>query len=157
MNFIHASYFSYVIANGNLGAANQFKVANERASIKTSRRVLEDFAQDNPNPSRRIAVGAMFEARVVLQAATQAEIAAITGGSEVSNVLTINQSQNVLPLYDTRFAVVRDSDGLIILKDITDVNFMPEVDEGYEAENKFYLPVLIKSTSASIYTSDNSA
>jgi len=133
------------------------KLALDAVSIKGTGSIVEHITSENPNPVDRVEIGTEFEVRGVLGAASQSELVTVMGGSVASNVYSKIQGIRTLPKFDMRIAVHRASDGKLVLKDITDLNFMPELEESFEQKKRFYLPFIAKSTDTSDYTSDNSA
>ncbi|NIR51766.1 hypothetical protein GWO43_24635 [candidate division KSB1 bacterium] len=157
MDKLHAKYIKIVTTGGDLDAATEIKLAQDTVTIKHTGAVVEHKHSQNPNPDERTEWGTEWEIRGVFSLATQSELVTLLGGSENANVYTKTQGIRTLSNYDVRIAVYRASDGLLVLKDVTKVNFMPEVEESYEAGSRFYLPFMMKSTDTSDYTSDNSA
>jgi hypothetical protein len=147
----------YVATTGDLDAATQLKVAKETISVVHNGAVVERHHSQNPAPSARFHWGTEWEVKATLEFGDQDDMAVIMGGSNVSEVFTITQTVRQLPNYDVRFAIIRPSDGLLVLKDVTKVNFIPTLEESYQNGELFYLPIMIKSLDTSDYTSDNSA
>lgn len=157
MNKLHAKYIKFVTAGGNLATATEMKLAKDVLGIDGTGEIIEHITSQNPNPEDRTEIGSMFEVRGVLALASQDEFVNVFGGTHNSNVYTKTQGIRVLPDYDVRVAVYRKSDGQLILKDLTNMNFIPELKEAYEQGKQYYLPFTLKSTSDTAYTSDNSA
>lgn len=157
MNKLHASYIKFVAANGDLGAATELKLAKDAIGLDVTGEMIEHITSQNPNPEDRTEIGSLFEIRGVLALADQDTFVQIFGGAHNSSIYTKTQGIRVLPHYDIRVAVYRKPDALLILKDFTDMDFLPELKEAYEQSKQFYLPFTLKSTATSIYTSDNSA
>jgi len=157
MDKLHAKYIKFVNTGGDLGAASELKLAKDAVVLKQTGVVHEHVTSDNPNPEDVTEIGTNYEIRGVLAAASQAHMVEILGGAENSSVYTKSQAIRTLPKKDIRLAVYRKTDGLLVLKDLTNMTFVPEVEESYESGKQFYLPFVAKSTATTDYTSDNSA
>ncbi len=157
MDSMHAIYFKQVAAGGDLDAASEMALAKEAATLKADEIIVEKFNSEHTAPTDRVGIGTNFEMKVVLLSATQANMVSFFAGSETSSVYTKDQEVRTLAKHDVRLGVYRASDGLTILKDLTDVNIIPAWEESFEQGKFFYLPLTIQSTSTSTYSSDNSA
>lgn len=156
MRTLHAKYIKIVAAGGDLGAASELTLTKDAATVKGSPSIVEHICSDNPNPVSREEIGTLFEAKGILSA-TLDELVFLMGGSHVTSVYTKTQGVRTLPKYDIRFGVYRPADGLIILEDFTDMQFVGEIEKAFEQGKNTYLPFTAMSTNTSDYTIDNSA
>ena len=157
MDVLHAKYFKFVAAGGDLDAASERKLAMNALSVKYTEKIVENKSSQAVNPEDRHSIGIIPEGRGVLQAGTQDDLVAVHGGSHTGNVWTKGQSIRTLKKYDVRFAYYRASDGLLVIEDWTDMNFIPETELSYEQEKMTYLPFALMATATTDVTRDNSA
>jgi hypothetical protein len=153
MVLLHANSFKYVAAGGNVGAAGaKTLIEGENATIKSTAKVIDHILSTNPNPAERVVIGREFEMRVVLAAADMADFDDYFAGTYDEGTYTEDQSIITLDLYDVRLTVQTTTQATTRTMDLTDMNFIPEWEQSYKQGERYYLPLVIKSSNTSDLT-----
>lgn len=156
MGRLHAKYFKVAVAGGDLDAATERELAKNEINLKGTDHVVEHITHDHPEPKERYGIGSGYEIKGVMVYDDDNDLVDMFGGTLTANVYTKVQGIRTLPMKDIRFGVYR-KDGLIVLYDFTDMNFMPEFEAQFAQNNRTYLPFTLKSTKTTDFTVDNMA
>jgi len=132
-----------------VGAADFDLIEGEPATLKSTAKIIDHILSTNPNPAERVVVGREFEVRAVLAAASLANMTTFFGGSaahvENQDIATLAEHTVVLTVQTT-------TDGEYKTVTVIAMNIIPEFEMSFKLGERYYLPIVAKSSETSTLT-----
>jgi hypothetical protein len=132
-----------------IGGSDFDLIEGESATIKNTAKIIDPILSTNPNPAERVVVGREFEVKAVLAAASLANMTTFFGGSGAH---VENQDIATLAEFAVTLTVQTTTDGAEKSVALIAMNIIPEYEMSFKLGERYYLPIVAKSSETTTMT-----